>query len=75
MCKTDYGGEGGGGGGGGKNVPKIDYVICEITYSSISKTKIKIFVHGTNMNLIKFKIFHRNHQLILLLVHNLNVLS
>ena len=23
MCKTDYGG------GGGKNVPKIDYVICE----------------------------------------------
>ena len=25
MCKTDYGG----GGGGGKNVPKIDYVICE----------------------------------------------
>ena len=26
MCKTDYGG---GGGGGGKNVPKIDYVICE----------------------------------------------
>ena len=24
MCNTDYGG-----GGGGKNVPKIDYVICE----------------------------------------------
>ena len=28
MCKTGYGG-GGGGGGGGKNVPNIDYVICE----------------------------------------------
>ena len=27
MCKTDYGG--GGGGGGEKDVPKIDYVICE----------------------------------------------
>ena len=26
MCKTDYRY---GGGGGGKNVPKIDYVICE----------------------------------------------
>ena len=24
MCKTDYGGE------GGKNVPKIDYVVCEL---------------------------------------------
>ena len=29
MCKTDDGRGGGGGGGGGKNVPKIDYVICE----------------------------------------------
>ena len=36
MCKTDYGG------GGGKNVPKIDYVICErplgsFTYYVISR--------------------------------------
>ena len=26
MCKTDHGE---GGGRGGKNIPKIDYVICE----------------------------------------------
>ena len=34
MCKTDYGG--GGGGPGGKNVPKIDYVICEWPHSVIT---------------------------------------
>ena len=31
MCKTDYGG------GGGKNVPKIDYVICERPHSKSHK--------------------------------------
>ena len=37
MCKTDYGG------GGGKNVPKIDYVICERPLG-LSKVNFKKYV-------------------------------
>ena len=44
MCKTDYGG--GGGGGGGKNVPKIDYVICERPLNQLLQTNIPL---GMNM--------------------------
>ena len=48
MCKTDYGG----GGGGGKNVPKIDYVICErpwlisISKSNFTKNQPKLYYTG-----------------------------
>ena len=44
MCKTDYGG--GGGGGGGKNVPKIDYVICE---RPLGLMYIDLFLHRQNL--------------------------
>ena len=43
MCKTDYGG-----GGGGKNVPKIDYVICERPLISTEGAKSQYPYVGLN---------------------------
>ena len=40
KCKTDYGG------GRGKNVPKIDYVICE---RPLGLKYIDLFLHRQNL--------------------------